>query len=131
MIAFDTNLLVRLATNDQPEQAEIAEQLLKSNEVFISRTVLLEAEWVLRSRYKILAQQISNFFSALLNQDSIVIENDQQIEQAIKWYDLGADFADALHLAVCNTSPMYTFDKGFCKTARNEGITPVVKILDL
>ena len=62
MIAFDTNLLVRLATNDQPEQAEIAEQLLKSNEVFISRTVLLATEWVLRSRYKIVAQQISGFF---------------------------------------------------------------------
>ncbi|MCK5870389.1 MAG: PIN domain-containing protein [Methyloprofundus sp.] len=62
MIAFDTNLLVRLATNDQPQQAEIAEQLLKSNEVFISRTVLLETEWVLRSRYKIVAQQISDFF---------------------------------------------------------------------
>lgn len=100
-------------------------------EVFISRTVLLETEWVLRSRYKIVAQQISSFFSALLNQDSIVIENDQQIEQAIKWYDLGADFADALHLAVCNTPSMYTFDKDFCKTARNEGVTPVVKILDL
>jgi len=130
MIAFDTNLLVRLATNDQPQQAAIAEQLLQSNEVFISRTVLLETEWVLRSRYKILAQQISDFFSALLSQDTIVIENDQQIEQAIKWYDLGADFADALHLAVCDSAPLYTFDKDFCKVARNEGITPVVKILD-
>ena len=114
---------------DQPEQAEIAEQLLKSNEVFISRTVLLETEWVLRSRYEIKATQISGFFSALLNQETIVLENDQQIEQALKWYDLGADFADALHLAVCNTSPMYTFDKDFCKAARNEGMTPVVKIL--
>lgn len=82
------------------------------------------------SRYKIVAQQISGFFSALLNQDSIVIENDQQIEQAIKWYDLGADFAGALHLSVCNTSPMYTFDKDFCKAAHKEGMTPVVKILD-
>ena len=62
MIAFDTNLLVRLATNDQPQQAAIAEQLLQSNEVFISRTVLLETEWVLRSRYKIVTQQISGFF---------------------------------------------------------------------
>ena len=67
MIAFDTNLLIRLATNDMPEQAEIAEELLCSNEVFISRTVLLEVEWVLRSRYKITAKQIGGFFSALLN----------------------------------------------------------------
>ena len=130
MIAFDTNLLVRLATNDQPQQAEIAENLLTSNQVFISRTVLLETEWVLRSRYKIGVTEISGFMSALLNQDTIIIENDQQIEQALKWYDMGADFADAMHLAVCNTSPLYTFDKDFCKAARNEGITPVVNILN-
>jgi predicted nucleic acid-binding protein len=57
--------------------------------------------------------QISGFISALLNQDTIVIENDQQIEQALKWYDLGADFSDALHLAVCDSAPLYTFDKDF------------------
>ena len=129
MIAIDTNLLVRLVTNDPPQQAEIVEKLLKSNQVFISRTVLLETEWVLRSRYKIKATQISGFFSALLNQETIVLENDQQIEQALKWYDLGADFADALHLAVCDSAPFYTFDKDFCKAARKEGMTPVVKIL--
>ena len=42
MIAFDTNLLVRIAVNDDEEQAEIAEQLLSTNDVFISRTVLLK-----------------------------------------------------------------------------------------
>lgn len=130
MIAFDTNLLVRLATNDMPEQAEIAEKLLCSNEVFISRTVLLETEWVLRSRYKITAKQMSGFFSALLNQETIVIENQQQVEQALKWYDFGADFADAMHLAVCGKSPLYTVDKDFCKVARKKGITPTVNVLE-
>ncbi len=52
MIAFDTNLLVRIAVNDDLKQAELAEQLLDSNEVFVPRTVLLETEWVLRSVYK-------------------------------------------------------------------------------
>jgi len=41
MIAFDTNLLVRIAVNDDVVQAEIAEQLIDTIEVFISRTVLL------------------------------------------------------------------------------------------
>ena len=129
MIAFDTNLLVRLATNDMPQQAEIAEKILKSNQVFISRTVLLETEWVLRSRYKVIAKQIGGFFSALLNQDNIVVENHQQIEQALEWYDLGADFADAMHLAVCGKALLYTFDKDFCKLARKKGITPTVNVL--
>ena len=52
MIAFDTNLLVRIAVNDDQQQAALAEQLIENDEVFISRTVLLEAEWVLRSVYK-------------------------------------------------------------------------------
>ena len=52
MIAFDTNLLVRIAVNDDEKQAEIAEQLLETHQVFIPRTVLLETEWVLRSIYK-------------------------------------------------------------------------------
>ena len=130
MIAFDTNLLIRLATNDMPQQAEIAEKLLKSNQVFISRTVLLETEWVLRSRYKIIAKQIGSFLSALLNQDNIIIENQQQIEHALKWYELGADFADAMHLAVCEKSPLYTFDKDFCKVACKKGITPTINVLN-
>lgn len=116
--------------NDHPQQAEIAEKLLKSNDVFISRTVLLETEWVLRSRYKVKVDEISGFFVALLNQNSIMIENYQLIEQALKWYVLGADFADAVHLAVCNTSPFYTFDKDFCKAAREKGITPTIEILN-
>ncbi len=129
MIAFDTNLLVRLAMNDHPQQAEIAENLLKSNDVFISRTVLLETEWVLHSRYKIKVKQLSEFFTALLNQDTIIIENYQQIEQALEWYELGADFSDAIHLAACDTSVFYTFDQGFCKVAREKGITSAIEIL--
>ena len=129
MMAFDINVLVRLATNDQPEQAEIVENLLKVNQVFISRTVLLETEWVLRSRYNNSAKHISEFFTALINQDTIFVENHQEVEQALEWYDFGADFADAIHLAVCSTTTLHTFDKNFCKTARTKGITPAVKIL--
>ena len=44
MIAFDTNLLVRLAVNDDQRQADISEQLITDNDVFISRTILLETE---------------------------------------------------------------------------------------
>ena len=52
MIAFDTNMLVRAVVADHPEQVAVVRQLMAGNTVFISRTVLLESEWVLRSRYK-------------------------------------------------------------------------------
>lgn len=37
MIAFDTNLLVHFAVNDDQYQADIAEQLINNNEIFISK----------------------------------------------------------------------------------------------
>jgi predicted nucleic-acid-binding protein len=51
VIAFDTNLLVRALVADHPEQVAVARQLIARDTVFLSRTVLLETEWVLRSRY--------------------------------------------------------------------------------
>jgi predicted nucleic-acid-binding protein len=129
MIAFDTNLLVRLAVNDDPYQAELAEQLINNNEVFISRTVLLETEWVLRSVYKKSRGDIASFFDNALITENVVIEHTTEVEQALNWYKLGADFADALHLCICGESLLHTFDAEFCKAANKLGITPAFKVL--
>ena len=53
MIAVDTNLLVRILTNDDPIQARRAVKILKNDDIFIPKTVLLETEWVLRHGYGI------------------------------------------------------------------------------
>jgi len=129
MIAFDTNLLVRLLVDDTPDQADVAEALLAANTVFISRTVLLETEWVLRAGYRKTREQISGFFAELLETDNTVIENHDTVAQALGWYRLGADFADALHLAACGSAIMHTFDQGFCKAAREQGFTPEIRVL--
>lgn len=129
MIAFDTNLLIRLAVNDDQYQAEIAEQLLQSNQVFLSRTVLLETEWVLRSCYKNSSENIAQFMQALLDNENILIENADSVALAINWYHLGADFADALHLSTSGTANFYTFDQSFCKKARDLHLTPEINIL--
>ena len=97
--------------------------------MFISRTVLLESEWVLRAGYRKTREQISQFFVELLETDNTVIENHDAVAQALDWYRLGADFADALHLAACGRAIMHTFDQGFCKTAREQGLTPEVRVL--
>ena len=129
MIAFDTNLLVRLLVDDTPEQADVAEALLVANTVFISRTVLLESEWVLRASYRKTREQISRFFAELLETDNTVIENHDAVAQALDWYRLGADFADALHLAACGRAIMHTFDQNFCKAAREQGLAPEIRVL--
>lgn len=129
MIAFDTNLLVRIAVNDDQHQADIAEQLINNNDVFISRTVLLESEWVLRSIYKTSRSDIAAFFENVLITENIAVENPTEVGHALEWYKLGADFADALHLCICGESLMHTFDGQFCKATRRSGLTPAFRVL--
>lgn len=129
MIAFDTNLLVRAVVADDPAQVAIVQRLIMQDSVFISRTVLLETEWVLRSVYVKSRAEILEFFRALLEVDNTEIENSVEVGYALDWYELGADFADALHLAVCGSAVMHSFDKGFCKTAREAGLTPPIVVV--
>jgi predicted nucleic-acid-binding protein len=129
MIAFDTNLLVRLVVADDPTQVAIVQELIKQNSIFIPRTVLMETEWVLRSVYRKSPFEILGFFRALLEVDNTEIESSIEVGYALDWYELGADFADALHLAVCGAAVMHTFDKGFCKTAREAGLIPPFVVL--
>ena len=129
MIAFDTNLVVRAFVNDDPAQVAVVRSLMQSNTVYLSKTVLLETEWVLRSRYQCSRSVLVDLFTALLAADDVVIENADQLTQALEWYRLGADFADALHLAAAGTAVMHTFDQAFCKEARAASVTPMVKVL--
>lgn len=129
MIAFDTNLLVRAVVADEPSQVAIVRDLIMQDIVFISRTVLLETEWVLRTVYKKSRTDMLEFFRALLEINNTEIEDSSAVGQALDWYALGADFADAMHLAVCGSAVMHTVDKGFCKAAREAGITPAIVVL--
>ena len=129
MIAFDTNLLVRVLVADNPAQLAVARRLMAEETVFISRTVLLETEWVLRARYKKSRTELHAFFCALLEVDDAVIEAAEAVSDAIEWYAQGADFADALHLAACGSAVMHTFDRDFCRDAREAGLAPDLRVL--
>jgi len=131
MIAFDTNLLVRALVADHAGQVAVVRQLISQDTVFISRTVLLETEWVLRSRYQKSRTDLLAFFTALLETGNTVIEDASAIGMALDWYRQGADFADALHLAACDSAVLHTFDRDFCKAARQSGTTPDVKVWEV
>lgn len=128
MIALDTNMLVRALVADHPEQVAVVRQLMESDHVFISRTVLLETEWVLRVRYRKAPAELLAFFQALLATDDAVVEATEEVRNALDWYGQGADFADALHLAACGSAVMHTFDRDLCKAARQTGIAPEVRV---
>lgn len=128
MIAFDANMLVRAVVADHPAQVGVVRRLMAGNTVFISRTVLLETEWVLRSRYKKNRAELLAFFTALLEAENAELEAAPAVSLALDWYAQGADFADALHLAVCGTSVMHTFDRDFCLAARESDTAPEVQV---
>lgn len=126
MIAVDTNLIVRLLTEDDPGQAKRAAKTMASDQIFIPKTVILETEWVLRYAYEISREDICNGFRKLLGLPNLEVEDQQSVFQAISWFSKGLDFADALHLASSPSANSFvTFDKDFIKKARSLGLKSI------
>jgi len=128
MIAVDTNVLVRLLTNDDPSEAKRALRVMESDDILIPKTVLLETEWVLRHGYVIAREVISQAFQSLLGLANVEPENSQAVTQALAWYEGGIDFADALHLASSSKVDRFaTFDRDFVRKGSKLGSIEVFK----
>lgn len=118
MLAVDTNVIVRLVTNDEPKQAKRAAQAFALGPVFIAKTVLLECEWVLSYSYGIERMGIERSFRGLLGLPNVTVEDADAVVRALEWYAAGFDFADALHLASSARARRFlTFDEKFAKRA--------------
>lgn len=114
MLAIDTNLLVRYLTGDDPKQSAAARALIEHNDVFVATTVLLEAEWVLRSVYGFEADKIAKAFIAFAGLPHVTLEDADLAAKALDWVLKGMDFADALHLAKANACEAFiSFDRRF------------------
>lgn len=102
MLGIDTNVLVRFLVRDDETQFEKARKLIKrevaaGRRVFVNQLVLMETEWVLRSRYDLPKSQIISALSGLLEAADLQLEDEPSIEEALFiWKDTAADFADCL-----------------------------------
>lgn len=102
MLGVDTNVLVRFLVRDDEAQFEKARKLIKrevavGRRVFVSQLVLLETEWVLRSRYNLPKNLIIEVISGLLDSIDVRFEDEPAVEEALFiWKDATADFADCL-----------------------------------
>jgi predicted nucleic acid-binding protein len=118
MLAIDTNLIVRYLTRDNPRQAAKARALIDANEVFVSTTVLLETEWVLRSVYDFAPAPLASALAAFAGLQRVTLEDAPRIARALGWMAQGLDFADALHLAAAQGCDAFiSFDTRFAKAA--------------
>lgn len=122
MVVLDTNILVRFAVNDDAQQVTQARRAIGNQPMWVSVTVLLELEWVLRSRYGYERKDTHMFLSQLLETTNVSVEDETQVAVALDWYADGSDFADALHLARAQSrGVMLTFDASFCRPAQRAG----------
>jgi predicted nucleic-acid-binding protein len=130
MTAVDTNVLVRILTNDDVSQSRLATTFMrKQDRVYLLKTVLPEIEWVLRSSYGFAREAIVLGFRDLLKAANLDVEDPNAVTKAIDWFEQGMDFADALHLASIDRETEFaTFDVSLRRTAERLGIGKVVSI---
>lgn len=102
MLGIDTNVLVRFLVRDDELQFDKARKLIRreiaaGRQVLVNHLVILETEWVLRSRYCLSKIDIVAAISGLLDATELQIEDEPTVEEALYvWKESGADFADCL-----------------------------------
>ena len=134
MRALDTNVLARFFVDDA-DDAQAARQrpaavAALSERSFVSVTVLLEFEWVLRGFYELPRRDIARVLRALASIEHITLEDRDAALAAIDAFDKGLDFADALHIARSSrASGFATFDQRLAKRAKGLALAPPVVLL--
>jgi predicted nucleic-acid-binding protein len=120
MIGLDTNILVRYLSQDHPAQSakatEIVEHQLTAQEPgFISTVAMVETAWALDRAYRLTGREVAAVVERLLQADTIVVENEQQVFTAMVALKEGkGSFADAVIAALgsrAGCSFTLTFDQ--------------------
>lgn len=127
MTGLDTNVVVRYLAQDDPVQSPKATQiferrLTEQEPGFISLVTMVETVWVLDTVYGLPAREIAQAVERMLQADTLVIQNEQEVFTAAVALKSGrGSFADALVGALgtwAGCSSTLTFDR---KAARVEG----------
>ena len=117
-------LSVRLIVKDDVIQTQVVLKTLerhvrRSEGLWVPVTVILELEWVLRSRYKFHKADFIQTMSSFLKSVELIFESEGALEQALVSYEDGnADYAEYLHLALAHQGgaiPFLTFDQKAAK----------------
>jgi predicted nucleic-acid-binding protein len=102
MLGIDTNVVIRLVVADDADQTRRARKLIEQSlsrdePVLVSLLVLLESEWVLRSRYGFTRKTLLAIFRALLEAPELSFEDEPALEEALfRWKDSACEFSDCL-----------------------------------
>lgn len=95
-IAPDTNLLVRILTNDDAEQAKIGREVLSdASAIVLSSVALCETAWVLKRFFGATREEIAQGVRALVGAKNAVFDTDA-VYAGLQVLDAGGDFADGV-----------------------------------
>lgn len=134
MRALDTNVLARFFVDDaddpQAARQRPAAVAALSERSFVSVTVLLELEWVMRGFYGLPTRDVLRVLRALASIEHLTLEDRDAVLVAIDAFDKGVDFADALHMARSSRAAGFaTFDQRLAKRAKALALMPPVELL--
>jgi predicted nucleic-acid-binding protein len=123
-ITADTNLLIRVITEDNEQQSRVAQTALKKAElVAISIPALCELAWVLSQGYKVPSSLVAEAIRRLINGANVVI-NRPATEAGLALLDAGGDFADGVIAYEGNwlgADTFVSFDKKAVKLIEAQG----------
>ena len=131
MISPDTNVLVRVLTDDDEQQAAVATEVLRSNDLYLAKTVVLELEWVLRYSYGLDRASVNRALMFLIGLENAMVEDAGTVERAVALHAEGVDFADALHIESSTAANEFvTFDRRLASAVEGRTSAPAVLVLD-
>ncbi|MFZ1941392.1 MAG: type II toxin-antitoxin system VapC family toxin [Terracidiphilus sp.] len=123
-IGADTNLLLRAAVRDDPQQAVVAARVLRTAElVAVPVSALCEFAWVMRSLYKKPALEVAHSIRSLITSPNVVTQL-QAVEAGLEVLDKGGDFADgaiAYEGRWLGAEEFVSFDKQAVTILRSQG----------
>jgi predicted nucleic-acid-binding protein len=131
MIGLDTNVVLRYLLQDDPAQTLQAnhifeQELSDQNPGFINLATTLEIVWALRSLLRQTSAQTALHLENLLAADSLEIQNEQHVFEAVFALKTGAgEFEDALIGALnawAGCSHTLTFDRKAARLPSFHGI---------
>ena len=99
MIALDTNALVRVLVEDDPNQAKTVQKTIKfaeknSIQILILSEVLIETVWVLESVYRCTRVEIIEFLETMIYTPTFTFSDYEPIRKAVHHFKKEGDFAE-------------------------------------
>ena len=123
-IGVDTNVLLRAAGRDDPQQAVIAAQALRTAElVAVPVAALCEFAWAMRSLYRRPDPEVARSIRSLVTSPNVVTHL-PAVEAGLAVLDQGGDFADGAIAFEGNwlgAEEFVSFDKQAVSLLRSQG----------